>query len=144
MVTKPTGQPRGRPAGERRDLRDDPDCFALALGSAVQVTFGYSQRRSFLIALTLLKAKEIRQDATVQPEAAGLLRRYELDSKPASSAKNEKPLRFKSEVWRITKKATTLTLTPEEMAFLKQQTRLFGSLLEGARKKVGTDANEKL
>jgi hypothetical protein len=38
MVSKPTGRQRGRPAGERRDLRDDPDCSALALGSAFKLS----------------------------------------------------------------------------------------------------------
>ncbi len=145
MVSKPTGRQRGRPAGERRDLRDDPDCPALALGSAFQIVFRVSQRRSFLLALAWLKAQEVEPHATFQPKARGDLRRaYKLNSKPASSAKNEKPSRFKGEVWRLTKKAT-LVLTPEEAAFLKEKTRLFCSLLTSrARLKVGTDTNEKM
>ena len=97
MVTKPTGRQRGRPAGERRDLRDDPDCPALALGLAFQIVFRVSQRRSFLLALALLKAQEVEPDATSHAlrrdetgGLGGLLRAYELNSKPASSTKNEK------------------------------------------------------
>jgi hypothetical protein len=133
MVTNPTGRQRGRPAGERRDLRDDPDCFALALGLAFQIVFRVSQRRSFLLALALLKAQEREPDATFQPAARGGFRRaYELKSKPASSTKNEKLSRFKGEAWRLTQNAT-LALSPEEAAFLKQQTRLFCSLLATER-----------
>jgi hypothetical protein len=99
----------------------------------------------------LLKAREAVPDAkghalrATKPEAwRGFLRAYELKSKPASSTKNEKRTRFKSEAWRLTQKAT-LALSPEEAAFLKQQTRLFCSLLtSGARLKVGTDTNEKV
>jgi len=149
VVTKSTVSPRGRPAGERRDLRNDPDCPALALGLAFQIVLGLSQRRSFLLATALLKAQEVEPAATFHPEARSDFRRaYELSPKPASATKNEKPLRFKSEAWRLTKKAT-LALSPEEAAFLKQQTWLFCSLLatcwrRAARIKVGTDATEKM
>jgi hypothetical protein len=149
MVSKPTGRQRGRPAGERRDLRNDPDCPVLGLGLAFQVVFRVSQHRSFLLALALLKAQEVEPDATghalraTKPEVwGGFLRAYELKSKPSSSTKNEKLTRFKSEAYRLSEKAT-LALSPEEAAFLKQLTRLFCSLL-GARIKVGTDTTEKM
>jgi hypothetical protein len=143
MVSKPTGRQRGRPAGERRDLRDDPDCFAVALGLAFQIVFRVSQRRSFLLALALLKAQEVEPDATFQPEAwGGFLRPYQLNSKPASSTKNEKLSRFKSETWRLTQKAT-LALSPEEATFLKRQTRLFCSLLATGRPNKNRNGHDR-
>jgi hypothetical protein len=146
VVSKLTGRPRGRPAGERRDLRNDPDCSALALGSAFQIVFRVSQRRSFLLALALLKAQEAEPNATghalraTKPEAwRGFLRAYEVNSKPASSTKNEKlVVKFKSEAYRLSEKAT-LALSPEEAAFLKQQTRLFCSLLRPNKSWNGHD-----
>jgi hypothetical protein len=140
VVSKPTGRPRGRPAGERRDLRNDPDCPALALGSAYQIVRRVSQRRAFLLALAFLKAQEVEPDATFRPEARGGLRRaYELDPKPASSTKNEKLLRFKSEAFRLSEKARTLKLSPDEATFLKQLTRLFCSLLRPNKSCNGHD-----
>jgi hypothetical protein len=152
VVTKPTERPRGRPAGERRDLRNDPDCSALALGLAFQIVFRVSQRRSFLLALALLKAHEAEPDVTNLSKSLskrlnrglGFLRAYELKAKPASATKNEKlVVKFKSEAFRLAQKEATLALSPEEADFLKQQTRLFCSLL-GARIKVGTDTTEKM
>jgi hypothetical protein len=151
VVTKPTGRPRGRPAGERRDLRNDSDCSALALGSAFQIVFRVSPRRSFLLALVFLKAHEAEPDVTsLRPSmlkrlnrGLGLLRAYELSPKPASSTKREKlVVKFKSEAFRLAQKAT-LELSPEEAAFLKQQTRLFCSLLTTGRPNKSCNGHDR-
>lgn len=151
MVTKATGKPRGRPAGERRDLREDPDGVALALGLAFQ-TLGaarlfpsVSGRKSFLLALAALEARAIEPNTTIRAGENWLRRAYELPPKEATVRKNGKPEPpFKGRVSTLSKKAAFKGYTPDELDWLKDQTRLFCRLLlnVGARLKFGTAAEE--
>jgi hypothetical protein len=151
MVTKATGKPRGRPAGERRDLREDPDGFALALGLAFQ-TLGaarlfppVSERKSFLLALAALEARPKEPDVTIRAGENWLRRAYELPPKEATVRKNgklEPP--FKGRVSTLSKKAAFKGYTPDELGWLKNQIRSFCLLLSNAdaRLKFGTAAEE--
>jgi hypothetical protein len=151
VVTRATGKPRGRPAGERRDLREDPDGFVLALGLAFQILGAarlfppVSERRSFLLALAALEARATEPDATIRAGENWLRRAYELPPRDATSRKNGKSKPpFKGRVSTLSKKAAFEGYTPDELDWLKNQTRLFCRLLLniGARLKFGTAEEE--
>jgi len=123
MVTpRIPGAVRGRPKGSRRDLRDEPDRFAVAYGLALQV-LGASQRKAFLMAAAMTPSSvEAAPDLSFHPAQDGVRQSFELRPRPrplrSTKRKHEKPT-FKARAWALAKKATRTDYSPEEAMFLK-------------------------
>jgi hypothetical protein len=122
MATPRTGRPRGRPAGKKRSLVDDPDRYAVALGVALKA-LGLSERAAFdLAATTSPYCYAPPAIAACRGDKKLLLQSFELKPRPwAQSSRN-----FGVRAVGIAGRASTLRLKangcdlPAEALFLER------------------------
>ncbi|MGP8193386.1 MAG: hypothetical protein ACLQLT_12285 [Methylovirgula sp.] len=134
MVTKRTGRPRGRPAGERRDLRDDPDRRQVCFGLALQV-LGFDQHRAFVLAATGTPlSREIEPDLTIRPGEKLVRLAFELTPKPwaaSSQKKGTRRITFAGRVTTLKRKSMRVDFTPEERVYVNRLVKAIATALIG-------------
>ena len=113
------GAVRGRPRGSRRDLRVDPDRYAIAAGLALQ-TLGHSQSKAFDLAATATPYCEARNLPTLIKPGGSQRRRiqFTLIAPPGNGV--EPTIKGRSSVLR---QKSTRAYSPEEALWLRQMAK---------------------